>query len=149
MMSRILRSTLLAAVLVSSAAATAAAPAPTSSSIWTVNTSEVQPGKLEQARRYFATGWLPLRRAALKRGYIRSYRILEAPKIDDKNPEFILITEYPNQAAYRDREAHFDTLFAELKIPRVIEVDGLKRADIFGSVVGAEDYAEVEAGGRR
>ncbi len=141
-----MRCAILAAACLALGAPAIAKRASPSASIWTINTSEVQQGKLEQARRYFAAGWLPARREALKRGYIRSYRLLMTPKMDDKNPEFVLITEYPDQAAYRDREAHFDILFNELKIPRAIEVDGLKRADIFGSVAGAEDYTEVAAG---
>lgn len=145
----ITRGAVLAAACLALAAPASAQHAKPEATIWTVNTSEVQPGKLEQARRYFEAGWLPLRRAALERGYIRSYRILAATKIDERNPEFVLITEYRDQAAYQEREAHFDKLFTELKIPRAIEVDGLKRADIFGSVVGAEDYTELAAGSAR
>lgn len=146
---RIVVSAFLVTVCLASSGPASARPATPSSSIWTVNTSEVLPGRLEQARRYFANGWLSLRRAALRRGFIRSYRIHVTPRIDDKNPEIVLITEYPNQTAYNNRETNFDLLFNKLKIPRAIEIDGLKRADIFGPVVGAENYSEIEASGAR
>lgn len=112
-------------------------------SLWTVNTAKVKPGMIEKARRYYDAAWLPARREALRRGYIKSFRLLAVSEESKTGAEFVLITEYPSPEQFADREKHFQLLFAELKTPRPILVDGLGRDEIFESVTGLENYRDV------
>jgi hypothetical protein len=121
-----------------------AAAEATSEARWTVNVAKVKPGMLETARRYYEAGWLPARREALRRGIIKSFRLLAAPAETEDQPEFVLITEFADAASYREREANFDQIFADLGIPSPIMIDGKGRADIFASVGGIEDYREAQ-----
>ena len=115
------------------------------SSIWTVNVTKVKPGMLPYARRYYEAAWLPARRAAKALGYIKSFRVLAVDKEDTDQPEFVLITEYPDQAAFDAREARFDEIFAKLGTNRPV-IDGKGRDDIFVSVEGLEDYRDISDG---
>lgn len=120
-----------------------AAAAATGEARWTVNVAKVKPGMLDTARRYYEAGWLPARREALRRGMIKSFRLLAAPAETESQPEFVLITEYADAESFAQREANFDRIFADLAIPGTILIDGKGRAEIFASVGGLEDYREV------
>lgn len=117
---------------------------PASEARWTINVAKVKPGMLAAARRYFEAAWLPARREALRRGQIKSFRLLVASSETENQPEFVLVTEYGDNESYAQREARFAEIFEQLAIPDAIMVEGKGRADIFASVNGIEDYREVE-----
>lgn len=121
----------------------AAAMAAHAESIWTINYAKVKPGMIEKARRYYDAGWLPARREAVRRGYIKSFRLLAVSEESKSDAEFVLITEYESQDLFAAREKNFQFLFEEMKTPRPIRVDGLGRDEIFESVKGMENYQEI------
>lgn len=141
-----------AAIATSCAAIAAATPltarqhSPEPRSIFTVNVANVRAGKLEAARRYYELGWLPARREALRRGDIRSFRLLAATREDATQPEFVLITEFAAGLPYETREARFRAIFAKLGQSGPITADGLSRDDIFESLSGLDDYQQIEMG---
>ncbi|WP_233451019.1 hypothetical protein [Hanstruepera ponticola] len=59
---------------------------------------------------YYQNNWKVLREAAMKRGYIESYELLEIKPNEATPYSFILITTYANQNQYDSREIHFEEL---------------------------------------
>ncbi|PNQ72276.1 hypothetical protein C1T31_12745 [Hanstruepera neustonica] len=63
-----------------------------------------------EALYYYQNNWKALRIAAVKKGYIASYQLLEIEPSEVTPYNFILITTYANQAQYDARETHFEEL---------------------------------------
>ncbi len=74
--------------------------------VWSADFVTVRPGLRADYLRFLELNWARARRTALTQGQIRSYRALVAP---DTTPgwQVILLTEYPDSAAYARREEIF------------------------------------------
>lgn len=84
-----------------------------------VDFAQVLNNNLEETRYYYQNNWKALREAAIKKGYIDSYNLLEIEPTDATPYHFILITTYANQEQFNNREAHFEELIqasGELKL---------------------------------
>jgi hypothetical protein len=90
----------------------AAAPATTGGpSVWSVDFMTVRPGEHDRYRRFLEANWAKARRTARDRGLIRSYRALFTPDTATSGFHVILLTEYPDSAAYERREDIFQPIF--------------------------------------
>ena len=62
---------------------------------------------------YFQSNWKVLREAALKKGYIHSFQVLETPFTENAPFHMMLITTYGNKEKYELREENFRELINE------------------------------------
>ena len=67
----------------------------------------------EETLFYYENNWKVLRDKALEKNYIASYLLLETPFSPEEPFQIMLITTYPNQKDYEQREERFDELIAE------------------------------------
>ena len=67
----------------------------------------------DEANYYFQNNWKVLRDMALKKKYIHSFQILEAPISDGEPFQLMLITTYLDEDQYNLREDHFTELIKE------------------------------------
>jgi len=67
----------------------------------------------DEATYYFQNNWKVLRDMALKKKYIHSFQILEAPISDGEPFQLMLITTYLDEDQYNLREDHFTELIKE------------------------------------
>lgn len=65
-------------------------------------------GNRDEALFYYENNWKQLRKQALEKNYITSYQLLLSE--EDKDYDFILITEYGNQDQYDNKEKNFGKL---------------------------------------
>ncbi len=84
--------------------------AQTSAQISSVDFVAVANDHHAEALFYYQNNWKALRTAAVKKGYIASYQLLEVEPSETTPFHFILITTYANQAQYDARETHFEEL---------------------------------------
>ncbi len=59
---------------------------------------------------YYKNNWEQHRQKAQSKGYIESYMLLETEPSEQAPFHFMLITTYPNQASYDQREQNFRPL---------------------------------------
>ncbi|MHA7818798.1 MAG: hypothetical protein ACX930_04015 [Erythrobacter sp.] len=115
--------------------------------ITTVNVVDIQPGMTREARAYYEAGWAAARKIAAERGLIADYNLLVSESGVTDDPEILLITTYANREQYAAREEHFQAIFREMELDGPILIEGRSRAEILGTVEGAEDYRSVFASG--
>lgn len=75
----------------------------------TIDFVTVVADKHAEALFYYQNNWKVLREAALEKGYIDSYQLLETNNSDTPY-QLILVTTYADAAQYEAREQHFETL---------------------------------------
>ena len=73
----------------------------------------VRQGERENYRRFLGANWARARRTARERGEIRSYQALFSPDTaGTRAGTVLLMTEYPDSAAYARREEIFQPILA-------------------------------------
>lgn len=88
-------------------------------SLWTIDLVRTLPGQQAEYLRNIEANWAGARRIARERGAVVSYRALVAPPDSALGWDVMLLTEYADSAAWRDREAIFDSVFASPEYVRV------------------------------
>lgn len=88
-------------------------------SVWTVDLVRTLPGQQAEYLRNIEANWAGARHIARERGAVLSYRALVAPPDSALGWDVMLLTEYADSAAWRDREAIFDSIFASPEYVRV------------------------------
>ena len=78
-----------------------------SASVWSADFMRTKPGQQERYVRYVSANWARARRTALEQGKILSFRVLVAVPDSAGGWDVALLTEYPDSAAYANREAVF------------------------------------------
>ena len=81
--------------------------------ISTIDFVQILDDNKEEALYYYQNNWKVLRTMAIKKGYIHSYQVLEAPISEDEPFQLMLITTYLNNEQYELREDHFKELIKE------------------------------------
>ena len=81
-------------------------------SVWSVDVMTVRTGERESYRRFLDANWARARRTARDRGEIRSFHALFTPDTSSTGAgtQVILLTEYPDSAAYARREEIFQPI---------------------------------------
>lgn len=85
---------------------------------------------------YYQNNWKALREAALKKGYIEGYELLEIEPNETTPYRFILITTYANQNQYDNREAHFEEL---IQLSGGLKLLNEKTPNDFRKVIHSQD----------
>ena len=93
-------------------------PDPTNS-VWTVDLVRTLPGQQAAYLRNIEANWAGARRIARERGAVLSYRALAAPPDSARGWDVLLMTEYADSAAWANREAIFEAIFASPEYVRV------------------------------
>ena len=115
-----------------------AAPADANgSSVWSVDLIRTLPGQQTEYLRNIENNWAQGRRLARQRDAVLSYRALVAPPDSARGWDVVLMTEYADSAAWADREAIFQEIFASPEYTRVpMELPSAEvRAFVAGGVV--------------
>lgn len=71
---------------------------------------QVQNGLKAEALYFYQNNWKKLRVAALEKGYIESYLLLQTEPSPDAPFDIVLVTTYPNDAQFQAREENFAEL---------------------------------------
>ena len=81
-------------------------------SVWSFDVMTVRTGDRERYRRFLAANWARARHTARERGEIRSFHALFTPDTSSTGAgtQVILLTEYPDSAAYARREEIFQPI---------------------------------------
>lgn len=114
MITRLLLVLSLGSLLAGCAGDGAAVPPPSTAppTLWAVDLVRTLPGAQEDYLASIRTNWAAARRVAHARGAVRSYRALVAPPDSARGWDVMLMTEYADSAAFRDREETFRAIFA-------------------------------------
>ena len=93
-------------------AVAADSPASRGPSVWSVDVMTVRTGERDSYRRFLDANWARARRTARDRGEIRSFHALFTPDTSSTGAgtQVILLTEYPDSAAYARREEIFQPI---------------------------------------
>ncbi len=99
-----------AAPVAGSATSGAKAAATAGPSVWSVDLVTVLPGERGRYERFLEANWARARRTARAKGEIRSYHALFTADTTVSGWQVILLTEYPDSAAYGRREEIFQPI---------------------------------------
>ena len=91
----------------------------------------VNPGEHDRYRRFIDANWARARRTARERGEIRSYHALFRPDTAQGNWHVILLTEYPDSAAFERREEIFEPI---LRAQGHTRIDGKSTRELTSKV---------------
>jgi hypothetical protein len=98
---------------------------------WTADFVFVKNGERERYLRFLEANWVQARRVARSRDVIGSYQILLAAD-SAQGWEVVLLTEYPDRAAYERREAIFRPI---LEARGRILIDGKGTRELTDSII--------------
>jgi hypothetical protein len=96
--------------------------------IW-VDMVKVKNGRYLESTYFFENNWKVYRDSAIKKGYIKSYKLLKNLS-DSATLDFMLITEYSNMQSFEKREAFFQLIIKAIRPNGPIFLNTLKRDDI-------------------
>lgn len=94
---------------------------------------QVKDGRYSEALYFFENNWKVFRDSALSKGYISSYKLLRNKNDTANSNNIILITEYSDQEAYRQRESNFGLLIKQIRPNGLLLLNALKREDFIQS----------------
>ena len=81
--------------------------------ITTIGFVQILNDNKQEATYYYQNNWEVLRNMAIKKKYIHSFQILEAPISEGEPFQLMLITTYLDEKQYKLREDHFTELIEE------------------------------------
>ncbi len=83
---------------------------------------KIKNGKRQEALFFYENNWKVYRDAALKKGFIKSYRILSVPGDAAGDFDLILVTEYNDMTQYKSAEERFQQIIKSMR-PEWAEID--------------------------
>lgn len=89
----------------------AAPPMPAQDTVWAVDLVTTLPGQQATYMASIKTNWANARRIAKARGSVLSYRAFAATKDSTRGWNVMLMTEYSDSIAWRNREPIFQAIF--------------------------------------
>jgi thiol-disulfide isomerase/thioredoxin len=90
---------------------------------------KIKDGKRAEAVYYYENNWKLYREAALKKGFIISYEIVEIEAAANSQFDLILITRYADKRQYEESEKNFEPILKELRPNGPALLNDLKPAD--------------------
>ena len=124
-----------------------AEPAANPESVWTVDLVQTLPGMQAEYLANIQANWSGARALAVGRGDVLSYRALVTPPDSLLGWDVMLLTEYADSAAWRNREAIFEEIFAS---PEYVRVEPARpSAELRRFATSAVSMTEVASGGGR
>jgi hypothetical protein len=108
---------------------------------------KVKNAKTAEATFFYENNWRVYREIALKKGFIRSYRLLQTELEGGPDFDLILITEYADAEQLKLSEERFNTIIKEINPGPPKLLNGVPPADFRQFVFSkkAETVAESEA----
>ncbi|HEX6049881.1 MAG TPA: hypothetical protein VFZ21_11460 [Gemmatimonadaceae bacterium] len=100
-------------------------------SVWSVDLMTVLPGEHDRYRRFIDANWARARRTAREQGQILSYHALFRPDTAQGNWHVILLTQYPDSAAFERREEIFQPI---LRAQGHTRIDGKSTRELTSTV---------------
>lgn len=76
---------------------------------------KIKNGKREEAIFYYENNWKIYREIALKKGFIKSFEIIEIVPNETNRFDLILITRYKNEEQYKASEKNFEPILKEIR----------------------------------
>lgn len=90
---------------------------------------KIKNGKRDEAIFYYENNWKIYREAAQKKGFIKSFEILEIAPNENNQFDLILITRYANEEQYKASEKNFEPILRELRPNGALLKNDLKPED--------------------
>lgn len=82
--------------------------------IWVVDYVKIKNGKTAETLYYYNQNWKRYREEALRKGHIKSYKILMAETGDQQNFDLMLMTEFADSTQLSKVEEHFQPIIKDL-----------------------------------
>ncbi|MEO7673328.1 MAG: TlpA disulfide reductase family protein [Pyrinomonadaceae bacterium] len=93
-----------------------AAPTPAANELFVMmDFVKIKDGKRDEALFFYDNNWKVYREAAIKRGVIHSYELIDAKSKTDAAFDLILITRYKGEEQFRNSERNFEPILKELR----------------------------------
>ena len=109
-------------------------------SIWVIDYVKIKDGKKAETLYYYEQNWKRYREEALKRGYIKSYSILQALPDSLQNFDLMLITEFADSTQLSKVEEHFQPIIKSLNPDGPRLLNSLKPAEFRQTVFNKRFY---------
>lgn len=90
---------------------------------------KIKDNKKQEALFFYENNWKVYREAALKKGIIKSYRLLAIEADSTAGYDLILVTEYKNADQHKASEKNFEPILKELRPNGPVLLNHLKPAD--------------------
>ncbi|MGE3465783.1 MAG: TlpA family protein disulfide reductase [Pyrinomonadaceae bacterium] len=100
----------------------------------TMDFVKIKDGRRAEAMFYYEKNWKVLREAALKKGIIHSYELVEAKSETSNAFDLVMVTRYRGEEQFRDREKNFEPLLRARGPDGPVLKNDIKPADFRQSV---------------
>jgi thiol-disulfide isomerase/thioredoxin len=90
---------------------------------------KIKDGRRDEAIFFFENNWKIYREAALKRGIINSYELIDAKSKTNASFDLMLITRFKGEEQFRNSEKNFEPILKELHPDGPLLLNTLKPAD--------------------
>lgn len=90
---------------------------------------KIKNGKRDEAMFFYDNNWKLYREAALKKGIIHSFEMIEAKSETNQTFDLILITRYKNEDQYKNSEKNFESILKEIRPNGALLKNELKPED--------------------
>jgi len=107
----------------------------------TIDVVQILNNNKKEAIYYYKNNWEILRKMALKKDYIHTYKLLETTPTTDAPYNFILMTTYKNQQQFMERERHFQEL---IKIKGTLNLLNHKKPSAFRKTMFTTEAQHIE-----
>ena len=94
----------------------------------------IKDGKRDEAIYYYENNWKLYRQAALKKGVIKSYELIEVKPVENALFDLILVTRYHSEQQRNDSEKNFEPVMKELRPAGPLLKNDLKPEDFRQSI---------------
>lgn len=95
----------------------------------TIDFVKIKDGKRDEALYFYENNWKVYRDAALKRGIIHSYELIDAASETNTAFDLILITRYSGEEMFKSSEKNFEPILKELRPAGPILKNAIKPED--------------------
>lgn len=112
--------------------------AQTSAAIISIDFVKILNGHRPEALYYYKNNWKILRDSAIKKDYIRSYKLLETNIDSAADYNLILVTEYADSVQFNLREFHFQEIMNSRRNKELVLLNNIKPGE-FRLVVNSND----------
>lgn len=102
---------------------------PTDETVALMDFVKIKDGKRDEALFFYNNNWKLYREAALKKGIIHSYELIEAKSESNSSFDLILITRYKNEDQYKNSEKNFEPILKEIRPNGALLKNELKPED--------------------
>jgi len=90
---------------------------------------KIKNGKRDEAMFFYENNWKVYREAALKKGVIHSYELIEAKSETNPTFDLILVTRYKNEEQHKNSEKNFEPILKEIRPNGALLKNDLKPED--------------------